>query len=305
MEKKIIDMRNVTKDYGHARGIFDVSIGVSEGECYGFLGPNGAGKTTAIRHLMGFSRPHSGEAFIKGLDTWKNAAALKNDIGYIPGEIALPDGITGEAFLKMVGKMHNVEGKSAAKPLLERFELNAKTQTREMSLGDKRKLAIVSSFLHDPGILILDEPTSGLDPIMQKEFITFIGEQKKSGKTIFLSSHIFHEVDAACDRIAIIKSGRIVSEFTADELKATGKNMFSVQFENMDSYKKFMALNYTTSSESSQRMKVKISIDEDEMNGFIKDMTRLRVKSFHQVKFSLEDYFMDFYKDDRTFEEVK
>ena len=296
MGNEVIKIEDLSKDYGYGRGVFDISINVRKGECYGFLGPNGAGKSTTIRHLMGFSRPDSGRAFINGEDCWGNAAALKRSIGYIPGEIALPSGMTGKGFLKMLLKMHGCKDDTRCRELLEHFRLKAEKKLREMSLGEKRKLAIVAAFMHEPQILILDEPTSGLDPVMQQEFVDFIMSEKKRGRTIFLSSHIFSEVDAVCDRIAIIRSGRIVSEFTAGELKESQDPVFAVGFKTREAYETFKTKAYTLTADSTERMKVKVLVPQQELNVFINDLSRLQVESFHQVPFSLENYFMSFYK---------
>lgn len=297
MTKPFIRVKNLTKDYGHGRGVFNISLHVGEGECYGFLGPNGAGKTTTIRHMMGFSKPQAGRCAILGSDCRKNAAGLKNVIGYLPGEVALPTGLTGEGFLKMTLKMHGCSDDSFCRQLLERFELKADKKTREMSLGEKRKLAIVAAFMHDPKILILDEPTSGLDPVMQQEFINFVKEEKERGKTIFLSSHIFSEVDAVCDRIAIIKDGMIVSEFKADELRKTQDSIYVIRFEDKESYEIFKEKGYIITADSEERLKIKARVPLKQLNAFVRDMAPLHTKSFHQAKFSLEDYFMDFYKE--------
>ena len=297
MTKPFIRVKNLTKDYGHGRGVFNISLQVGEGECYGFLGPNGAGKTTTIRHMMGFSKPQIGRCTVLGSDCLKNAAELKNVIGYLPGEVALPAGLTGEGFLKMTLKMHGCSDDSFCRQLLERFELKADKKTREMSLGEKRKLAIVAAFMHDPRILILDEPTSGLDPVMQQEFINFVKEEKERGKTIFLSSHIFSEVDAVCDRIAIIKDGMIVSEFKADELRKTQDSIYVIRFEDKESYEIFKEKGYIITADSEERLKIKARVPLKQLNAFVRDMAPLHIKSFHQAKFSLEDYFMDFYKE--------
>lgn len=294
----VINIANLTKDYGRGRGVFDVSIQVKQGECYGFLGPNGAGKSTTIRHLMGFCRPQEGSVQVMGKDSWDNAARLKKHIGYIPGEIALPSGVTGEVFLKMLCSMQGIRRQCATyEPLVERFELDIRKTTRSMSLGEKRKLAIIAAFLHDPEILIMDEPTSGLDPVMQQAFIDLIREQRNRGKTVFLSSHIFHEVDVLCDRIAIIKDGRIVSEFTSDELKYDQGVIYSLQFEDRESYEKFADYGFSTIADSSQRLKVKVSIGREEQERFIMAAAECHVRDFHQIPFSLEDYFLEFYRD--------
>lgn len=301
----VIDVSHLTKDYGHGRGVFDVSIHVEQGECYGFLGPNGAGKTTTIRHLMGFSRPQKGNTAIKGLDCWRNCAGLQNTVGYLPGEIALPDGVTGLEFLRMMGKMRGIQEDSYLKLLLDKFELDPDISTKKMSLGVKRKLAVVTAFMHDPDILILDEPTSGLDPIMQQVFIDYIVAEKKRGKTIFLSSHIFHEVDATCDRIAIIKDGRLVSEFFADELKNRSDKIYRVTFKDMDSYEKFIRLPYEFPSKNPGKMRARVHINDREVNRFIENISELDIADVHEIPFTLENYFMQFYKEDRVFEGVK
>ena len=301
----VIDVSNLTKDYGHGRGVFDVSISVDQGECYGFLGPNGAGKTTTIRHLMGFSKPQSGSTSITGMDSWKNSAALQKTIGYLPGEIALPQGITGTGFLNMMKRMRGLKDDSYLKMLLEKFELDPNIGTRQMSLGVKRKLAVVTAFMHDPDILILDEPTSGLDPIMQEIFIEYIVDEKKRGKTIFLSSHIFHEVDATCDKIAIIKDGRVISKFVADDLKNKSDKVYRITFRNMEAYHKFEKLSYDFPSKNPDKKRLRVHVHDEEVNQLIDDIAKSDIADFQEFPTTLEDYFMKFYKEDRVFEGVK
>lgn len=301
----LITVSHLTKDYGHGRGVFDINISVNKGECYGFLGPNGAGKTTTIRHLMGFSKPQSGNTAIDGKDSWENAALLQNTVGYLPGEIALPSGITGTEFLDMMAKMRHIEDKTYLQKLLDRFELNPNVDTKKMSLGVKRKLAVVTAFMHDPDILILDEPTSGLDPIMQQTFIDYIMEEKKRGKTIFLSSHIFHEVDATCDRIAIIKDGKIVSEFDAEQLKEESDRIYRITCRDMESFVKLKELPFAFSSVNEKKLRARVRIKANEINRLISETAVLNVEDFQEFPFTLEDYFMNFYKTDSVFEGVK
>ena len=158
----IIQIENLTKDYGHNRGIFDVSFSVEKGEVYGFLGPNGAGKTTTIRHLMGFSRPQKGRTFVNGLDSWHNASEIQRNLGYLPGEIALPESLTGTQFMKMMAELRGLTNMSHTNYLIEKFELDPSGRLKRMSLGEKRKLAIVTAFMHDPDVLVLDEPQVAL-----------------------------------------------------------------------------------------------------------------------------------------------
>lgn len=300
-----IKVDHLTKDYGVGRGVFDVSFEVGQGECFGYLGPNGAGKTTTIRHIMGFSKPGSGACLVTGLDSRKNAAVIQRSVGYLPGEIALPAGLTGTEFLDMMAKLRGMKSRAHLNMLLDRFELDPNIGTKKMSLGVKRKLAIVAAFMHDPAILVLDEPTSGLDPVMQEIFVNFILAEKKRGKTILLSSHIFSEVDATCDRIAIIKDGSIVSQFEADELKKKSDKVYQIEFATDEAYADFMRLGWELSMNRPEQRKVKVPVNDAEINRLIRDTAPLPMHYIKEIKFTLEDYFMKFYREDKSFEGVK
>ena len=300
-----IEVSHLTKDYGSGRGVFDVSLEVERGECFGFLGPNGAGKTTTIRHLMGFSRPQAGTVAIHGQDCWTRSAELQRTVGYLPGEIALPAGMTGTAFLRMMERMRGVRDDEHLRMLLDTFRLDPDIPTREMSLGVKRKIAVITAFMHDPDILILDEPTSGLDPVMQQVFIDYVLWEKGRGKTVFLSSHLFNEVDATCDRIAIIKDGRIVSQFESNEFHQRGDRFYQVTFGSDDAYRAFAALPYEFAARSPERRRAKVHVNDARVNQLIADLAEADVTDFEEIPFTLEDYFMQFYREDRQFEEVR
>ena len=303
----VIEVSNLTKDYGSGRGVFDVSIHVDKGEVFGFLGPNGAGKSTTIRHLMGFSKPDKGSAKILEQETFSKYYEILNHVGYIPGEIALPAGLTGYEFLKMMQDLQNIHNQEYLNYLLKLFELEDNVlsgETKRMSLGVKRKLAIVAAFMSDPDVLILDEPTSGLDPVMQETFIEFIHQEKKRGKTILLSSHIFSEIDSTCDRIAIIKDGHIVSEFVANDLKHASRKYYTVDFKDSKNKDKFLKKEKELSSFillKEEKESVYISIEDKDLNHLIEILSDLEVTLFSNRKESLEDYFMKFYKEDKDF----
>lgn len=305
--ENIIEVKNLTKDYGSGRGVFDVSFAVKKGEVFGFLGPNGAGKSTTIRHLMGFSKPDKGNTYILGEPTFNKYYEILNHVGYIPGEIALPAGLTGWQFLRMMQNLQHIHNEDKLNSMLTLFELDDVTlqgETKRMSLGVKRKLAIVAAFMSDPDVLILDEPTSGLDPVMQENFIKFIHEEKSRGKTILLSSHIFSEIDSTCDRIAIIKDGKIVSEFVADDLKHASKKYYTVDFKDEKNVNKFKkSINKIPSAEvlKIEGNKVFISLEDEDMNKAIEILSGLEINEFSNRKESLEDYFMKFYKEDKDF----
>lgn len=214
-----ICIEKLVRDYGGNRGVFDVSLSVPQGEVFGFLGPNGAGKTTVIRHLMGFIRAKSGQCRINGLDCWRERDRVQQSVGYVPGELSFFEDMTGTEFLKFVRKYRGSGTENRQNELAERFELDAGGRIKKMSKGTKQKVAIVAALMHDPRVLILDEPTSGLDPLMQSRFVDLIREEKKRGKTVFLSSHMFEEVERTCDRIGIIRAGRLVAVDTVDALR--------------------------------------------------------------------------------------
>ena len=225
-------IENLVRDYGGGKGVFDVSFHVDQGEAFGFLGPNGAGKTTTIRHLMGFLKPKSGSCTINGLDCWRERDKVQARLGYIPGEISFFEDISGAEFLKFIAQYRGIGSQTRKEDLLERFELDPKSKIKKMSKGMKQKLGIVAAFMHDPDILILDEPTSGLDPLMQNRFIDLVAEEKKQGKTILMSSHMFEEVERTCDRIGIIRTGRMVAVDAAAALRERHTRSYTVTLEN-------------------------------------------------------------------------
>ncbi len=302
-----IEVEHLTKDYGAGRGVFDVDLYVDRGEVFGFLGPNGAGKSTTIRHLMGFSRPDSGRTRIEGAETFTHYSEVLMRVGYIPGEIALPAGLTGWEFIRMMQdlqKIHNEEHLDAMRKLFELDDETLRGETKRMSLGVKRKLAVVTAFMSDPEVLILDEPTSGLDPVMQENFIQFIHEEKARGKTILLSSHIFSEIDSTCDRIAIIKDGRIVSQFVADDLKHASRKYYTVVFADAAACADF--LGKAAALPSFRRLREQdnqayLSVDDRDLNALIALLSGAKVVSFSNRRESLEDYFLKFYKEDKDF----
>ncbi|MCL2353645.1 MAG: ABC transporter ATP-binding protein [Defluviitaleaceae bacterium] len=292
----IIEVKNLTKDFGRGRGVFDVSFTVQKGEVFGFLGPNGAGKTTTMRHLMGFTQPQQGTTSILSKDCWNQHHEIKSHIGYLPGEISLPDHLTGAGFIKQMANFRNIKDLSYANELTERFALDTSIRLKRMSLGTKRKLAIVTAFLHDPDVLLLDEPTGGLDPLMQDKFIQFIRAEKERGKTILLSSHIFSEVDATCDRIAIIKEGKLVDTFNAKELKHSNRKEWKVEFASVDELEAFMQKGFEISLINKEEKQIHVIFYDEDANRFMVELAKHKVNFFSEVKFSLEDYFMKFYR---------
>ncbi len=239
MDLNIIELEHLTRDYGCGKGIFDLSLNVKQGEVFGFLGPNGAGKTTTIRHLMGFIKAKSGKCLIDGMDCMKDRKAIQRKTGYLSGEISLFDEMTGDEYLSFVEKYRGEDSNKKKRDLIERFELDTSVKIRKMSKGMKQKTGIVAAFMSDPEILILDEPTSGLDPLMQQRFTSLINEEKKRQKTILMSSHIFEEVEKTCDRIGLIRGGRLSEVKNIEELRTQHSHKYTVFLESVEEAKKF------------------------------------------------------------------
>ena len=232
MTDGIIRLDGVTKDYGNNRGIFDINLSIKQGECFGFVGTNGSGETTTIRNIMGFINPDAGKVYVKGMDSWENGVDIKKYVSYVPGEIAFPPLKTGMDFLKTQAKYLDIKDLSYMNELIEMFRLDPTANLARMSKGMKQKTALVAALMGDREILILDEPTTGLDPLMREVFVDLINREKKRGKTIFISDHIFEEVEELCDKVAFIKDGHIIDIFDMDELMENHNSVFHVGYED-------------------------------------------------------------------------
>ena len=289
-----ISVRSLTKDYGGGKGIFDISLSIRQGEVYGFLGPNGAGKSTTIRHLMGFCRPDSGRAEILGIECFRGQKAIQPHVGYLPGEIALPDDMTGTRYLKLIGKMRKMKEFGYAQELARRFSINPDLLIKRMSKGMKQKVAIISTFMHDPDILLLDEPTSGLDPLMQNRFVELVEEEKNKGKTIFLSSHIFEEVEKTCDRVGILRGGKLIRDITIDELRSSQMTTYQIGFSGISDLRKFQT-QYPDAHCAKNALQLTVSIPDSQINPLISALSECGLRFLREEKHTLEEYFMQFY----------
>ena len=225
----VIEIKNLTKMYGKARGIEDVSFNVEEGEIFGFIGPNGAGKSTTIRTLLSLIYPTSGSATIFGKDIITAAPEIKKNIGYLPSEVFYYDNMKVIDLLKYSASFYKKDCTHRIKELAEIMELDLTKKIEDLSLGNKKKVGIVQGLLHEPKLIILDEPTSGLDPLMQQKFFDLLEQENKKGATILFSSHILSEVQRLCDRVAIIKDGRIVTVEKISTLKENTYKKFKIE----------------------------------------------------------------------------
>ena len=291
----VIKIDNLTKDYGNHRGIFDLSINIKKGEVYGFLGPNGAGKSTTMRHVMGFSKPDNGSVTVNGLNSWTEQVKIKENIGYLAGEISLPNDMTGLQYLKLISKMRKMKSFDYAEELLEYFEINPDSNIKKMNKGMKQKRAIVATFMHDPEVILLDEPTSGLDPLMQERFINLVRKEQQKGKTIFMSSHIFEEISKVCDRVGIVKNGNLIKELEMSSLRNNEEKTYILKFKNENDANRIMEL-YPEAALNNDEMI--ITIKDNDINTFIRDLSTCNLAYLKEKEESLEEYFMKFYEGD-------
>ena len=206
----VIQTERLTKAYGEHRGITELDLEVAQGEIFGFLGPNGAGKTTTMRVLLDLIRPTSGRALVFGIDTTADPVAIHRRVGYLPGEFDLYDRLTGGQTIEYFANLRGGVERAYVDALIERLELDPSRRFKEYSRGNKQKVGLVLALQHRPDLLILDEPTTGLDPLVQQAFFGIVREARAEGRSVFLSSHIIDEVDRTCDRVAIIREGRVV-----------------------------------------------------------------------------------------------
>lgn len=287
----VIELRNLTKDYGHGRGIFDLNLSVCEGETVGYVGTNGSGKTTTVRHIMGFLKPTSGNALTLGLPSWEHSSEIVKNIGYVPGEIAFPDLKTGTDFLKCQADFLGLGDMSYANSLIERLQLDPNASLKRMSKGMKQKTALVAALMNNSPILILDEPTTGLDPLMRATFLEIINEERNKGKTIFMSSHSFDELEKTCDKVALINDGRIIDFCDLNEIRNRPTKDFKIEFFTPDDYRLFLNERYETVRTQEQYNQVSVRIKSDETARLLKTLKTYRVKFISELPYTLEMHF--------------
>nr|WP_242223604.1 ABC transporter ATP-binding protein [Bacillus cereus group sp. BfR-BA-01380] len=285
-------VQNVTKKFSNGKGLFDVSFQVKEGEVFGYLGPNGAGKSTTIRNLMGFIQPTTGSATIFGLDCWNDAAKIQKSVGYLPGEISFIEGMNGLEFLQLMQGMRGMKNNSRRDELIERFQFDVKTPIRKMSKGMKQKVGIVAAFMHNPEVLILDEPTAGLDPLMQQLFVDLILEEKQKGKTIFMSSHIFTEIERTCDRVGIIKDGKLLTVENIHDLRAKQRQVIDV---TVSSHEELQSLKKTALQIENVQGNTASIIVQGNYNELLQILAQHDVIGFQVRTMDLENIFMHYY----------
>jgi ABC-2 type transport system ATP-binding protein len=289
----VIQTERLTKTYGSHRGITEVDLAVKSGEVLGFLGPNGAGKTTTMRILLDLIRPTGGHATVLGIDAQADPVAIHRRTGYLPGEFNLYDRLTGEQTIRYFANLRGGVDPAYQAELIERLDLDTSRKFREYSKGNKQKVGLVVALQHRPELLILDEPTSGLDPLVQQTFFSLVREARDEGRTVFLSSHVISEVERACDRVAIIRDGRLVRVDRVDalrdmaihevELRFTGP-VPSAEFERLEGVRNVVSEDHTI------RMEVAGPISP-----VVRLAARYELADFESREPNLEDIFLSEY----------
>lgn len=288
----VIQAENLTKYYGRQRGIIDVSFQVKEAEIFGFIGPNGAGKSTTIRIFLGLIFPDSGFARILGKDCITDGFEIRSQVGYVPGEVNYYLNTTVEELLSYSASFYDCVDPRYMDELCKRFELDRKKRFRELSTGNKKKVAIVQALLHRPKVIICDEPTNGLDPIMQNRLFELFKELKSQGVTVFFSSHILTEVQRLCDRFAMIKDGKIIKIESIESWRKKNYKLVRVQTPQKDKIERITNAVNVTAEDSVIKFEYMGEIDE-----LMKELSRIQIENIWIEDPSIEDLFMSFYKE--------
>ncbi len=287
----VIELRQLTKDYGNGCGIFDLNLSVAEGEMIGYVGTNGSGKTTTIRHIMGFLKPTAGAAFVTGLSSWEHSSEIVKKIGYVPGEIAFPDLKTGIDFLQCQADFLNLHDMSYANELIERLQLDPRANLKRMSKGMKQKTALVAALMNDAPIIILDEPTTGLDPLMRATFLDIIKEEHGRGKTVFMSSHSFDELEKTCDKVALINNGHIIDLCDMNSIRNRSVKDFKIEFYTADDYRRFLNEGYETVRLQEQYHQATVRISAQKTAALLGVLKNYNVKFISELPYTLEMHF--------------
>lgn len=289
--EKILEVIKLKKYYGNTRGVEDVSFCLKKGEAYGFIGPNGAGKSTTIKTIMNLINLTSGKIIINGKENAKDNLELKRMVGYLPSEIYLYSDLTVKEMLDFHESFYDKNLTQRRNRLVKLLKLDESKKIEDLSLGNLKKLGIVLALVHEPEILILDEPTSGLDPIMQKVFYDLLIEEKKKGTTILYSTHVLSEVSKICDRIGIIKDGKIIKEETVDNIEKNSMTYLTIESEDISKIKKELKLKVI--SEHNNTIKFLNNIKPNEL---INKISNYSISKLLIEDVSIEDLFMEYYK---------
>lgn len=290
-----IEIKNLTKVYGKNRGIQDINISVKEGEIYGFIGPNGAGKSTTIKTLLNFIYSTSGEALIFGMDSVKESEKIKEYVGYVPSEVRYYDDVKVKDIIKYAQSFYPKSNKEYVDRICNELELDMNKKMGELSLGNKKKVAIAQSLINNPKLLILDEPTNGLDPLMQKKLFNILIEEKEKGNTVFLSSHNLVEVQNLCDRVCVIKEGKIVDIIEIEKSKTELKLKVTLSSSDITDD---IVLNLSDKI-LDKNGKLYTFIYSKNIDSLVKELANYKIDELLIEKENLEDAFLNYYENNK------
>ena len=289
----VIDIENLTKYYGKSRGIIDINLKVKQGEIFGFIGPNGAGKSTTIRTLLNFIFPTKGKATVLGWDVVKDSKLIKREIGYLPSEVNYYEDMKVNELFKYSASFYKIDCSERIKELVDIFEIDINKRIDSLSLGNKKKIGIAQALLHEPKLLILDEPTSGLDPLMQKNFFEVIKKENDKGITIFFSSHNLNEVQRLCNRVAIIKEGKILKVEEIEKIRGNQLKKVKLIFKNNIDAENFSLPEII---HSNNKNGVYEFIFNGNVNGVVKALAKYELENLWMEEPTLEEAFMQYYE---------
>lgn len=287
-----IEIKNLTKNYGRQRGIENINLEIPKGIVYGFIGPNGAGKSTTIKCIINMIRKNSGEIIINGKKVENKNYEVKQEIGYLPSEIHLYEDLTVKKLLKYSASFYKKDCTQKTEKLVKRLEIDINKKIEELSLGNLKKVGITLALMHDPQFIIMDEATSGLDPLMQEEFYKILEEEKSEGKTIFFSSHILNEVKRICDKVAIIKEGKIVKIEDIESLEDTNIIKVKIEAEEIEKLEKELEIEQVITK---QENKIEFLYSK-EINSLIEKISKYKISKLLIQEIDMEEIFMHYYK---------
>ena len=293
-DRLAIDIRGLTKYYGRHRGVVELDLDVRAGEVFGFLGPNGAGKSTTIHALVGLIRASAGAASVLGLDSWRDRDQILHRVGFLPGEFAMYERLTGAEMLSYLARLRGRQSSRATDTLVERFGVETSRPIRDLSMGNKQKLGLVQAFMHEPELVILDEPTLGLDPLVQREFQVLLGEWRAQGRTVFLSSHTLSEVERVADRVGIIREGRLVEVAEVSKLKRMAVRRIDFEFGMPIDATPLESIEGVRSVVVEGRL-VRVEV-EGPVAQLMKVAARYEIVDLHVHEADLEDVFLTYYR---------
>lgn len=294
MTQSVIDARDLTVHYGRHRGIDGVTMTVEQGEVFGFLGPNGAGKTTTQRVVMDVIRADRGKVSVFGLDSRAEGVAIRRRVGYLPGELSLPETMTGRQFLNVIASVRGMKEMGYRDELIERLGLDPSRRLKQYSRGNKQKVGLVAAMMHKPDLLILDEPTSGLDPLVQQTVLDLVRETRKEGRTVFFSSHILPEVQAVCDRVGIIRAGKLAAVEWVDALMGQQFRRLRLTLTTEPSPNAFQLAGVTEVAREGAAITLEI---QRNLQAVMVTAVQIGVQDIEEQPVTLEDIFLAYYGD--------